>query len=186
MLTSKCATENDVKTWCHNRSLVTRKPSSDAQADLRLCCSHRAKTGFLMTRFISRRHPYVMHKSCLTRLHKMSCQRLRCLLKKYRELDQSLDKEPEIWPHWISGWLSRCIWAATWQNQQNECAPSKDSNQPGHPPSLIRVFAVRMKKLRSLAIHWVHSLIWVFAGCTVILLVLSCRGSFEESLNAWG
>ena len=30
--------------------------------------------------------------------------------------------------------------------QQNECAPSEDSDQPGHPPSLIRVFAVRMKK----------------------------------------
>ena len=28
------------------------------------------------------------------------------------------------------------------QNQQNECAPSQDSDQPGHPPSLIRVFAV--------------------------------------------
>ena len=27
------------------------------------------------------------------------------------------------------------------------CAPSKDSDQPGHPPSLIRIFAVRMK-------HW--------------------------------
>ena len=27
-----------------------------------------------------------------------------------------------------------------------ECAPSKDSDQPGHLPSLIRVFAVRMKK----------------------------------------
>ena len=26
------------------------------------------------------------------------------------------------------------------------CAPSKDSDQPGHPPSLIRVFAVHMKK----------------------------------------
>ena len=35
------------------------------------------------------------------------------------------------------------IWATTWQNQQNECTPSKDSDQPGHPPSLIRVFAVR-------------------------------------------
>ena len=34
------------------------------------------------------------------------------------------------------------IWAATWQNQQSECAPSEDSDQP----SLIRVFAVRMKK----------------------------------------
>ena len=26
------------------------------------------------------------------------------------------------------------------------CAPSEDSDQPWHPPSLIRVFAVRMKK----------------------------------------
>ena len=26
-------------------------------------------------------------------------------------------------------------------NQQNECAPSEDSDQSGHPPSLIRVFA---------------------------------------------
>ena len=26
------------------------------------------------------------------------------------------------------------------------CTPSEDSDQPGHPPSLIRVFAVRMKK----------------------------------------
>ena len=28
-------------------------------------------------------------------------------------------------------------WAATWQNQQSDCAPSEDSDQPGHPPSLI-------------------------------------------------
>ena len=40
----------------------------------------------------------------------------------------------------------KTIRAATWQNQQNECAPSEDSDQPGHPSSLIRVFAVRMKK----------------------------------------
>ena len=36
----------------------------------------------------------------------------------------------------------RCIWAASWQNQQNDCTPSEDSDQPGHPSSLIRVFAV--------------------------------------------
>ena len=35
------------------------------------------------------------------------------------------------------------IWAASWQNQQSVYAPSEDSDQPGHPPSLIRVFAVR-------------------------------------------
>ena len=37
-------------------------------------------------------------------------------------------------------------WAKTWQNQQSDCAPSEDSDQPGHPPSLIRVFTVCMKK----------------------------------------
>ena len=39
------------------------------------------------------------------------------------------------------------IWAASWQNQQCGCAPSEDWDQPGHQPSLIRVFAVRMKKV---------------------------------------
>ena len=38
------------------------------------------------------------------------------------------------------------IWVATWQNQQSECVPSEDSDQPRHLVSLIRVFAVRMKK----------------------------------------
>ena len=40
-------------------------------------------------------------------------------------------------------------WAASWQNQQCGCAPSEDPDQTGqigHLPSLIRVFAVRMKK----------------------------------------
>ena len=31
------------------------------------------------------------------------------------------------------------------------CAPSEDSDQPWHPPSLIRVFAVRLKKARILS-----------------------------------
>ena len=38
------------------------------------------------------------------------------------------------------------IWATSWQSQQNDWAPSEDSDQPRHSPSLIRVFAVRMKK----------------------------------------
>ena len=81
-------------------------------------------------------------------------------------------------------------WATTWQNQQNECAPIEDSDQPGHPPSLIRVFAVRSMgregpKLSSYGQRWLWSdwadaqadLHRVFAGRTVTLLVLSCRGS---------
>ena len=57
------------------------------------------------------------------------------------------------------------------------CAPSEDWDQPGHPPCLIRVFAVRMKKAWSIATYSAHSedsdqtvrmprLIWVFAGRT--------------------
>ena len=44
----------------------------------------------------------------------------------------------------LPGWQNS-IWAATRENQQCGCAPSADSDQPGHPPSLIRVYAVRMK-----------------------------------------
>ena len=43
------------------------------------------------------------------------------------------------------------------KNQQKDYAPSEDSDQPGHPPSLTRVFAVRMKKARSLATQWEHN-----------------------------
>ena len=68
---------------------------------------------------------------------------------------------------------------------------SEDSDQPGHPPSLIRVFAVCMKIVwflsyplsaqRRLWSDWADAqarLIWVFAGRTVILLVLSWSGSY--------
>ena len=53
---------------------------------------------------------------------------------------------------WHSALASRIFlvihkWAATRQNQQNDCASSEDSDQPGHLPGLIRVFAVRMKKV---------------------------------------
>ena len=57
------------------------------------------------------------------------------------------------------------------------CAPSEDSDQPGHLSA--------WRKLECLATHWAHNkgsdqmprLLWVFAGRTVILLVLSRSGS---------
>ena len=83
-----------------------------------------------------------------------------------------------------------CIteWASSWQNQQTECAPSEDSDQPGYPPSLIRVFACAQWEAKDPRFLYADSedsdqtgrmprLIWVFAGHTVILLVLSCRSS---------
>ena len=76
-------------------------------------------------------------------------------------------------------------WAASWQNNQNDCAPREDSDQPGHPPSLIRVFAVRMKEAwvlshplsaqRRLWSDWADAKGWSesLLGTHVILLVLS-------------
>ena len=52
-------------------------------------------------------------------------------------------------------------WDASWQNQQNECAHSEDSDQTGRMPRLI----------------------WVFAGRITTLLVLSCRGSNWDAWN---
>ena len=57
-------------------------------------------------------------------------------------------KEVGIWiasPHRMRSTVWS-IWAATWENQQCGSAPSNDSDQPMHPPSLFRVFAVRKKK----------------------------------------
>ena len=72
--------------------------------------------------------------------------------------------------------------------QQTESASSEDSDQSGHPPSLIRVFACAQWVAKDpLFLHAdsedsdqtgrMPSLIRVFAGRTLILLVLSCRGS---------
>ena len=84
------------------------------------------------------------------------------------------------------------ICVSSWpKTNKMACAPSEDSDQPGHLPSLIRVLLSAWRKLGSLATHWAHSedsdqtgqmprLIWVFAGCTVILLVLSWGGCFVQ------
>ena len=79
-------------------------------------------------------------------------------------------------------------WAASWQNQQSGYAPSEDSDQPGHPPRLIRVFDVRMKKawVLNYPLSAQRRLIrqggcpgWSESsqGAHVILLVLSWGGS---------
>ena len=69
------------------------------------------------------------------------------------------------------------IWACAWQNLKKSCVPSEDSDQPVHLPSLIRVFAVRMKK------HWVLSN--PLSACTVKTLIrlAGCPGWSEFSLG---
>ena len=64
----------------------------------------------------------------------------------------------------------------TWQNQQNGCVSSEDSDQPGHPPSLIRVFAVCMKK------PWVLS--YPLSTQRRLIRLGGCPGWSESSLGA--
>ena len=56
---------------------------------------------------------------------------------------------------------SHSKWAATWQNQQNECAPSADSDQLGIRLVWSESSLSARKKLESLATHWARS--WVEA-----------------------
>ena len=56
------------------------------------------------------------------------------------------------------------------------CAPSEDSEQPGHPPSLIRVFAVRIKKA------WVLS--YPLSSQRRLIRLGGCPGWSESSLGA--
>ena len=89
------------------------------------------------------------------------------------------------------------IWAASWQNQQNDlCAQQRLRSAWASAQSDQSLRCPHEESLGSLATHWAHHedsdqtgkiprLIWVFAGCTVILLVLSWGGSFfKVSLTA--
>ena len=76
----------------------------------------------------------------------------------------------------LSVWC-RLIWAMTWQNQQNGCASKEDLDQPGHPPSLIRVFTVRMKK------PWVLSYP-LSTQWRLLIRLGGCPGWSESSLGA--
>ena len=70
------------------------------------------------------------------------------------------------------------IWAVTRQNQQCGCLPSKDSDQPGHPPSLIRVFAVGMKKA------WVGPYLPIERTAKTLIRLGGCPGWSESSMCA--
>ena len=80
----------------------------------------------------------------------------------------------------LLAWRTACYKTIEPQHDKtNEmtCAPSEDSDQPGHLPSMIRVFAVRMKKHWALSYPlsasedsdqtgWMPKLIWVFTWRT--------------------
>ena len=73
-----------------------------------------------------------------------------------------------------------------WHKKTNKMSVRPAKDQPGHPESSLYAQRVAMDR-RFLHADSVDSdqtgrmprLIWVFAGRTVTLLVLSCRGSYE-------
>ena len=77
------------------------------------------------------------------------------------------------------------IWTCARHNPRKcQVRPGKIQNQPGRPPSLIRVFAVRMKKpwVLSYPISAWWRLIWVFAGRTCLLVWFGCAQTHFVSL----
>ena len=103
---------------------------ADAQADLSLHWAHTHFAGFVMS--------WLMW-TCINATWKMQHEE--------RQLNHYYHR---IKVHDVDNKFNN-KWAASWQNQQSECAPSEDSDQPGHPPSLIWVLAVRMKKAWTLS-----------------------------------
>ena len=81
------------------------------------------------------------------------------------------------------------MWATAWQIQQTKCAPSEDSDQPWSESSLCTQWVAKDQRFLhadsedSDQTGRMPRLIWVFAGRTLILLVLceNCRISTEIS-----
>ena len=100
-------------------------------------------------------------------------------------------KDGRMWKQYTPHPLTNIVWEGY---NKMASAPAKTQISLGiHLLSLIRVFAVCMKKAWVLSYpmstQWrlirqgeggMPRLIWVFAGCTVILLVLSWGGSIDH------
>ena len=101
---------------------------------------------------------------------------------------QAFDFYPTTYELPVSIWASVKISRSMTKPNNLTFAPIEDSDQPGHPPSLIRVFTVRMKKAWVLSyplsaqrrlirlggcLGWSESSL----GAQFIFLVLSCGGS---------
>ena len=71
----------------------------------------------------------------------------------------------------LSSYSNKIISAAPGQNQQSDCVNSEDSDQPGHPPVLIRVFA-----RRSMGSFFMRT-------ANTQIRLGECTGSFESSLD---
>ena len=86
------------------------------------------------------------------------------------------DPTPSPSPPTLLDWYIHQIiwytkWAASWQNQQNDCDPSEDSDQPGHQPSLIESSLSAWRKLGQ-------------RTAKILIRLGGCPGWSESSLGA--
>ena len=64
------------------------------------------------------------------------------------------------------------------------CAPIEDSEQPGRSPSLVRVFAVRIKKADAqadLSLRWAHSHFVGFVTRRLIFKTPDLKGTQDRT-----
>ena len=82
---------------------------------------------------------------------------------------------PNLWEYSLCSHMNQAAlgteWAAARQNQQMTCAPREDLRSAGHPPILIRVFAVCMKK------HW--TLNYLLSAQRRLIRLVGCPGWFK-------
>ena len=84
--------------------------------------------------------------------------------------------------HVLIDFIIKNIWAASWQNQQSDCAPSEDRSAWASAPSAQADQSLRYAlngylRTEAFFMRTAKTLIRL-GGCTVILLVLTCSGSF--------
>ena len=103
------------------------------QADLRFYCSHRAKTGFLMTRL-----NYVAgtHWNHLAEVILMSTHNI-CFYGEIRKIIHKLSHIPTLSVLFVNTFATSC------QNLIMPYANNKGTDQPGHLHSLISTFFTR-------------------------------------------
>ena len=84
---------------------------------------------------------------------------------------------------WLNGFVCIYKWKSLYsfeppydKTNKMTCAPSEDSDQPGHPPSLIRVFADRMRKTFVLS--------YPLSAAKTLMRLGGCPGWFESLLGA--
>ena len=84
--------------------------------------------------------------------------------------------DTDCWPEPSSHWAEFLETPPYDKTNKMACAPSEDSDQPGHPPSLMRVFAVRMKKAWALS--------YPMGAQWRLIRLGGCPGWSESSLGA--